>query len=58
MHLTFHAPQVLLVVLFSLSLGLSIARHGQPEEGRRNALYSLVSTAVMFALLYWGGFFG
>lgn len=50
-------PAIILIVLFALSLGIGIAEHGKPKEGKNNFWISLVSTGIVFGLLYWGGFF-
>lgn len=51
------APQIILCVVYGVSL-LSIAyMHGKEKTGKYNLLESLVCTAVIFGLLIWGGFF-
>lgn len=51
-----NTPQLILIALFSVSLGMSAAKHGEPKTGKENAWASLVAMAIQVALLYWGGF--
>jgi len=50
-------PQVFILALYLISLGISIERHGKPKKGNESAWTSLIATIIMLALLYWGGFF-
>ncbi len=50
-------PQIVLIVLFCLSLGISMAKHGQEETKKHNFFTSLVSVAIEVSILIWGGFF-
>jgi hypothetical protein len=51
------APQVILLFLYSLALGFTIARHGTPK-GDHNLWAEIIAIVVNLSLLYWGGFFG
>jgi len=51
------APQIIYICLVFLSLGISIAEHGQPKKGLESFGKSLIANAIMIGLLYWGGFF-
>ena len=51
-------PQYTYLALVFLSLGISIANHGQPETGKKNAWYSIIAMAIVLPLLWAGGFFG
>ena len=53
-----NAPQIILIALYGLSLGGSIATHGKTRTVTENCVVTLVSTVIVFALLWWGGFFG
>lgn len=49
-------PQII-IVIYSLAL-LSYAHdHGKPREGKHNFWVALCTTAAIFGLLIWGGFF-
>ena len=50
-------PQTLVLVLLALSLGVSLADHGKPREGRNSFWVSLAGKLVQVGLLVWGGFF-
>jgi hypothetical protein len=50
-------PQILLIALFALSLGTNLAHHGKERKGKDNVIYAMLSTLIIFSLLYWGGFF-
>lgn len=50
-------PQITLIVLMALSLGVTLANHGKPREPYSFGI-ALVSTAIFWGLLYAGGFFG
>jgi len=54
---TMGMPQIILIILYCLSLGIAMSKHGQPEEGKYNFFYNLISTGIMIGLLIWGGFF-
>ncbi len=58
--MTHHIPQILMIVLMSLELGIVAAKNGEPKTGSL-AQYSFGSTflgnALIVALLLWGGFF-
>ena len=50
-------PQMILLFLFFMSLGVSIAKHGQPKEGNYSVRDNVISLAIVITLLWWGGFF-
>ena len=49
-------PQILIIVWYALGLGVMLALHGKPQTESYSFWKSLFITVVMFALLYWGGF--
>ncbi len=51
-------PQVLIILIYAMGLGINLARHGQPKTDTYSFGAALVSTGIVFALLWWGGFFG
>ena len=53
-----YLPQILLIALYATSLGVHIAKHGEPKEGTYKLWPALTSCAIIFGLLIWGGFFG
>jgi hypothetical protein len=52
-----HWPQITLIVLFALGLGIGVAQHGQPQ-GPNNFWTTAIATALQLGLLIAGGFFG
>lgn len=50
-------PQLIVIVLYALSLGINMAYHGKPKEGKYSLPATIFSAAIMFTLLIWGGFF-
>ncbi len=51
-----NAPQIVMIVIIALGLGFSLAKHGQPRENH-NLTKDCISTAILLAILWWGGFF-
>lgn len=49
-------PQIIVIVMFSLNVGISLAKHGQ-SQGRYSFWATLISVAIWVGLLTWGGFF-
>lgn len=50
-------PQIILIGLYAMSLGISMSNHGKPKTGKENFGSTLVGIVLTFGLLYWGGFF-
>lgn len=50
-------PQIIVIAFVFISLGITLAKHGQ-EQGKHNFFISLVGAAIWLSLLWWGGFFG
>lgn len=51
-------PQIIMVCLYTINIGISMAKHGEPQDGIYNAWTSIFSSIVVMGLLWWGGFFG
>lgn len=49
--------QLIYVALTLMSLGMNFAKHGEQKTGKHDGWSSFVSTAIIYAILYWGGFF-
>ena len=49
--------QIIVIVLYALSLGMHLALHGKPKTGTYNFGSALVSFGILFFALYKGGFF-
>ena len=52
-----HLPQILLIIIYAISILIIATQHGKPKEGNYNVIASLVATGITFSLLIWGGFF-
>ena len=50
-------PQVIVIGIMGLGLGVAAAKHDKPREGKHNVVMTLFALAVEGGLLYWGGFF-
>lgn len=50
-------PQICYIVIITLGLGISLAKHGEPQ-GDYNFFTALVAAAIQIGLLILGGFFG
>lgn len=50
-------PQLIYLALLVLGAGMELARHGQPKTGEHNVITTLIASAIILALLAWGGFF-
>jgi len=49
-------PQLIMISIIFLSLGVCAAKHGEPRKDY-NIGISILDTALMITLLWWGGFF-
>lgn len=54
----FGIPQIIFTAWLLLGLGIMMAKHGEPREGKCNFWSGLLSTALQVILLYCGGFYG
>lgn len=50
-------PQGIYLVLITLSLGITIAKWGEPQTGT-HGWGTIIGVAIVLPLLYLGGFFG
>ena len=50
--------QIAYTALLMLSLGMHLAMHNKPKTGKYNFWIALVSCAIQFGMLYFGGFYG
>jgi len=57
MNIDLHAPQIILLCFFALSLITANIKHGKPK-GDYNAVVAFIDVILWSSLLYWGGFFG
>ena len=50
------APQIIMIALWALSLGVTMSKNGEPRTDNHNVGWSLVTLAIYATLLWWGGF--
>lgn len=50
-------PQLILIIAICLGSVTQIKNHGKTRVSEYNFTYWLVTNALMFAILLWGGFF-
>jgi hypothetical protein len=53
-----HWPQITMIVLGALSLGIHMAKHGEQRTDKYGAFGMLFTLVLEFWLMYEGGFFG
>ena len=49
-------PQLTVIILGILGLGIEISKHGETQKKEYNAWTSLIGLLIMWGLLYLGGF--
>jgi hypothetical protein len=50
-------PQILVIVLFVMSLSINLVKNGEQRHDKYSVGWTFVGTLIMSGLLYWGGFF-
>ena len=48
--------QVVIIVWFALTLGVSLVMDGQPKTGKHSFVSDLIGVLILAAILYTGGF--
>lgn len=51
------APQIIMIAIYAVSVGISIAKHGEPKTGEYHGPGAFIGAAIGIAILWWGGFF-
>ena len=51
-------PQIIMVVLSAINLGVHMNKHGEPHLEHYNGWVTFFATTINIVLLCWGGFFG
>lgn len=52
-----NTPQIIYIVIVSLSLGVYMTKHGEEKSGQYDFWVEFISKLFIIGLLYWGGFF-
>ena len=50
-------PQLIMIVLMSLGLGVHMVKHGEEKDSKYNFFWRLIAVAISLSILYSGGFF-
>ncbi len=50
-----NAPQIVMIVLFALRIGVTVAKEGE-SMGDFSILVSTARVAILAGILHWGGF--
>ena len=58
MTFTLGAPQIIMILLYLIVLGVNAVHHNEQNENKYNFWTALCSACVNMAILWWGGFFG
>ena len=53
-----NAARIIMIVLFSMDLGINLVKHKEKKDATYNFWTSLISTIIMVVILYFGGFWG
>lgn len=48
---------IIILVIFAINLGINLAKHGEPKDGKYNFWAEIISTFIMLSLLYYAGTF-
>jgi len=49
-------PQIIMIVLLAVGIGIDLQRHGEEKKGRHSAWTTFIGAAITAAILWWGGF--
>ena len=50
-------PQVIIITLLAMGVGIDLARDGEPKTGTYSAWITIADAVLTISLLKWGGFF-
>jgi len=50
-------PQVAMMIIMGANVGISLAKHGEPREGKYNCVITIISVLLDYWILKSGGFF-
>jgi len=49
-------PQLIIIMLGMIGLGMNVAKHGEPKDSKYNGWSHLIATLIIWTVLYYGGF--
>ena len=50
-------PALIYIILSAIGVGIVLARHGKAKDESYNFFSTLFHSSILWAILYWGGFF-
>ena len=50
-------PQLIIICIYTLGIGIHLAKDGEPRDGNYSFIINLISTVISAGILWWGGFF-
>ena len=50
-------PQLIILAIYMLDLGISLAKHGEPKKGKYSFWTTLIGSLIGLYILNCGGFF-
>lgn len=50
-------PAIIMIVYWCLALGIWLAKNGEVKIEKYSFKAALITVAIQFGILYWGGFF-
>lgn len=50
-------PEIILIILWSISLLYSVYLHGKEKTGKHNVFSTIIALAIVFSLCMWAGMF-
>lgn len=51
-----NGAQIAMAILLAMSLGIDLAKHGEPKTGGYNFWIGLIGLIIYIGILAWGGF--
>jgi hypothetical protein len=51
-----NGAQIAMAIMLAMSLGIDLAKHGEPKTGNYNFWTGLISLIIQTGILAWGGF--
>ena len=50
-------PQIIMIVLIALDIGIELVQHGKTTETKHNVWACLIAKGILITILKYGGFF-
>lgn len=49
-------PQIIMIAMYGLSIGIAMAKHGEQRKDKYNVWSAIIGSSIGCAILWWGGF--